>query len=97
MIEPPAAGEALPQGELILGRPPTDPEAEAALFPEHRIGWIVSKDSGGRAGAKIVAARRLGLPVVLVERPEPPAGPTVATVEGALDWIEKTVFAAQSD
>jgi precorrin-6A/cobalt-precorrin-6A reductase len=92
MIEPPAAGEKLPTGELILGRPPTDAEAEIALFNEHRIEWIVSKDSGGRAGAKIEAARRLKLPVVLVERPTPPAGATVETVDAAIDWIEQTLF-----
>lgn len=91
MIEPPAAGEPLPKGELILGRPPTDPDAEVALLTKHRIGWIVSKDSGGRAVAKIIAARRLGLPVVLVERPKPPPGPTVATVDAVIDWIEATL------
>ena len=79
MIEPPAAGDVLPAGELILGRPPTDPEAEVAALQQHRIGWIVSKDSGGQAGAKILAARQLGLPVVLVERPPPPTGPIVET------------------
>jgi precorrin-6A/cobalt-precorrin-6A reductase len=93
MIEPPAAGEALPDGEVILGRPPVDPEAEIALLKKHRIGWIVSKDSGGRAAAKILAARRLGLPVVLIERPGPPAGPTVETVDAVLAWIETALFA----
>jgi precorrin-6A/cobalt-precorrin-6A reductase len=93
MIEPPAAGDVMPAGELILGRPPADPEAEIALLTKHAIGWIVSKDSGGTAGAKIVAARSLGLPVVLVERPPSPAGPTVATVAAAIDWIETTLFA----
>jgi precorrin-6A/cobalt-precorrin-6A reductase len=92
MIEPATAGETLPRGELILGRPPTDPDAEVALFKEHHIGWIVSKDSGGRAGAKIEAARRLGLPVVLVERPPAPEGTTVPSVDAAIDWIEKALF-----
>lgn len=92
MIEPPAADEALPQGKVILGRPPTDPEEEIALLQEHRIGWIVSKDSGGRAGAKIAAARHLGLPVMLVERPPQPPGPTVETVDQVIAWIEETLF-----
>ena len=52
----------------------------------------MSKDSGGRAGAKIDAARRLKLPVVLVERPAPPPGATVETVDAAIDWIETTLF-----
>ena len=68
--------------------PPADPEAEIALLRKHDIGWIVSKDSGGQAGAKIVAARRLGIPVVLVDRPPAPAGPTVATVGEVMAWIE---------
>jgi precorrin-6A/cobalt-precorrin-6A reductase len=92
MIEPPAAGEKLPKGELILGRPPADSESEIALFKEKRIEWIVSKDSGGGAGAKILAARKLTLPVVLVERPTPPSGTSVATVDAAIEWIEKILF-----
>jgi precorrin-6A/cobalt-precorrin-6A reductase len=91
MIEPPS-GEALPAGEVILGRPPADPEAEAALLRKHAIGWIVSKDSGGQAGAKIIAARRLGLPVVLIERPPHPAGPTVTTVDDAVAWINENAL-----
>ena len=92
MIEPPGAGDVMPAGELILGRPPADPEMEIALLRRHAIGWIVSKDSGGQAGAKILAARRLGLRVVLVERPRPPAGPTVENVESVIEWIERTLF-----
>jgi precorrin-6A/cobalt-precorrin-6A reductase len=92
MIEPPAAGEKLPPGEVILGRPPTDPEAEVKLLTKHRIGWIVSKDSGGQAAAKVTAARRLGLPVVLVERPKPPAGDIVPSVDAVGDWIDRTLF-----
>jgi precorrin-6A/cobalt-precorrin-6A reductase len=92
MIEPPPAGEVLPKGEVVIGRPPTDPEEEVKLLTEHNIGWIVSKDSGGRAGAKILAARKLGLPVVLVERPEQPAGETVESVDAAQAWIERTLF-----
>jgi precorrin-6A/cobalt-precorrin-6A reductase len=93
MIEPPAAGDVLPAGEVVLGRPPAEPEAEMALLDRHGIGWIVSKDSGGRAAAKIEAARRLALPVVLIQRPPPPPGPIVATVEDALAWIEANLFA----
>lgn len=93
MIEPPAAGDPLPKGEVILGRPPTDPEVEAELLTRHRIEWIVSKDSGGRAAAKIVAARRLAIPVILVERPPPPRGATVPTVDEVLHWIDAKLLA----
>jgi len=93
MIEPPA-GEILPAGEVILGRPPKDADAEVALLKQHAIGWIVSKDSGGQAGAKIAAARQLGLPVVLIERPRPPDGPIVASVDDAVAWIKENVLKA---
>jgi precorrin-6A/cobalt-precorrin-6A reductase len=96
MIEAPPAGERLPNGEIIFGRPPADPQAEVALLEAHRIGWVVSKDSGGGAGAKIVAARRLGLPVVLVERPPQPSGPAVASVDDAIAWLSATLFGGAS-
>ena len=92
VIEPPAAGDLLPAGKLILGRPPSEVESEVALFKEHAIGWIVSKDSGGQAGAKIFAARQLALPVVLIERPPPPHGPIVTTIDAAIAWMEQAMF-----
>jgi len=95
MIEPPAANDEMPNGELVLGRPPADPRSEVELLQKHRIGWIVSKDSGGQAAAKIVAARQLELPVVLVERPSPPEGPIVESVDAALAWIEATLLSRQ--
>lgn len=94
MIEPPAAGEIFPRGEVILGRPPADPQAEIDLLTRHRIGWIVSKDSGGQAGAKIIAARMLRLPVVLVERPEAPGGTLVENIDQASGWLAATLFSS---
>jgi precorrin-6A/cobalt-precorrin-6A reductase len=92
MIEPPTAGEKLPAGEVILGRPPTDPQEEIDLLLRHKIGWIVSKDSGGQAAAKIAAARQLQLPVILIERPPPPPGGTLPTVESVLAWVDQELF-----
>ncbi|MBD0310171.1 MAG: precorrin-6A/cobalt-precorrin-6A reductase, partial [Microcoleus sp. T1-bin1] len=49
------------------------------------IDTIVSKNSGGEATyAKIVAARELGIPVVMVQRPQIPDVDRVANVEGAI-------------
>jgi precorrin-6A/cobalt-precorrin-6A reductase len=53
---------------------------------------VVSKDSGGRAAAKIEAASRLGLPVVLVARPPQPGGPTVHNVDEAVAWLEAALW-----
>jgi len=53
---------------------------------------VVAKDSGGPAGAKIEAAAQRGLKIVLIARPDPPPGPLVADVEGAIAWLEETLF-----
>jgi precorrin-6A/cobalt-precorrin-6A reductase len=55
---------------------------------EHQIDTIVSKNSGGDATyAKIIAARELGIRVVMVKRPVTPAGEQVRDVESAVAWL----------
>ncbi len=92
MIEAPTPGETMPRGEVILGHPAREPEAEVALLREHDIGWVVSKDSGGRASAKIEAARRLGLPVILISRPDLPDVATAAHIDDVIEWLEDELF-----
>jgi precorrin-6A/cobalt-precorrin-6A reductase len=57
---------------------------------EQQIDVLVTKDSGGQLTiAKLIAARTLGVRVIMVDRPPPPpAVQTVETVEDALRWIE---------
>ena len=74
---------------VILDRGPFAERDEEALLIEHGIDAIVTKNSGGTAtAAKLAAARALGLPVVMVERPPNPPGPLVDTVEAALAWLD---------
>jgi precorrin-6A/cobalt-precorrin-6A reductase len=56
---------------------------------DHGVDVVVTKDSGGHmTEAKLLAARRLALPVVLVRRPPLPAGvEVVTTVDDAVRWI----------
>lgn len=89
-INPPVA--PLPNGRFLQARGPFDLASEEALLREHRIDVVVSRQSGGTgAGAKIAAARRLGLPVVMIERPPPPPPPHVATIPDAVAWLERQV------
>lgn len=75
MIDPPAGPLPFADFELICGAPAADPRAEAALFKAHAVTHLVCRNSGGAAGyGKIVAARQLRLPVLLIARPQAAAG-----------------------
>lgn len=93
VIDPPDSSFPLPGG-WVVGRPPFDRAAEAALFRSLGVTHVVAKDAGGAEGrGKLDAARDLGLPVLLLRRPSPPAGmATVRTVEEALDWAAALPF-----
>lgn len=65
----------LPRHRVILGRGPFTFEAEEKLLREETIDVVVTKNSGGEAAfAKIRAARRLGVPVIIVARPRQASG-----------------------
>ena len=86
-IESPDVPDGL-HGEVLLARPPFTVEAERALLTTHRIDVLVTKDSGASATeAKLVAARNVGVPVVMVDRPPAPPGPMVESVPAALVWL----------
>jgi precorrin-6A/cobalt-precorrin-6A reductase len=87
-VDPPT-GATPPRMTLLLARGPYVVAAERALMVEHGVTVLVTKDSGGEmTAAKLTAARELGLPVIVVDRPPIPAGPpTVATVESAYGWL----------
>ena len=88
-IEPP--GQPMPtHHELLLDRGPFTVPEELQLFRRHAIGVLVTKDSGGAMTvAKMVAARELRLPVVMVRRPPLPAGVQVVdAVDKAVAWVD---------
>lgn len=69
MVDPPDKPLGFARHDIVTAKPSSDPAEEAALFRAHAITHIVSRNSGGDgAYAKIVAARMMGLPVVMVGR-----------------------------
>lgn len=88
-VDPPD-GPAPPRMTLILDRGPYTVDGESALMRAHRVGLLVTKNSGGpMTAAKLTAARDLGVQVVMVDRPPLPPGSTaVPTVAGALGWLK---------
>ncbi|HEX8080165.1 MAG TPA: cobalt-precorrin-6A reductase [Jatrophihabitans sp.] len=78
--------------QLLLARGPFSVTQEIALMREHRIQVLVTKDSGGPlTEAKLVAARELGLPVLMIQRPPLPDIAAVPTVPAARDWVTALV------
>jgi len=85
-VEPPLA---VPNARYIIARGPFEEDQERALLLAHAIDVIVAKNSGGRATyGKIVAARQLGIPVLLLRRPPELEVPAVATVSAAIAWLD---------
>ncbi|EJC85681.1 precorrin-6x reductase [Rhizobium leguminosarum bv. trifolii WSM2297] len=91
-VEPPLA---LDHVDYVLDRGPFTLEGECALLQQHHIDVIIAKNSGGAATyAKIEAARRLGIEVMMVARAPASAVKTVDTVEAALAVIDHLVSPA---
>ncbi|WP_458790707.1 cobalt-precorrin-6A reductase [Yoonia sp. MH D7] len=86
-IGPPTASFPFEGGEFLIGRPPFPVEREMSVFEALGVEWIVVKNAGGEASAtKLVAARRLGIPVLMIARPKMPDAPRVDTAEAAVSW-----------
>ncbi|MEM9429750.1 MAG: precorrin-6A/cobalt-precorrin-6A reductase [Pseudomonadota bacterium] len=86
----------LPRHVSLLETPPSHSRAdEVETLRRLGITHLVARNAGGRLGrAKIDAARSLGLPVIMIDRPPPPAMPSVPTVEAALTWLAATIDGA---
>ena len=80
MIEPPGI-EVPERWRIVLARPPFSLEDEVRLMRDAEVSVLVSKNAGGAGRAKLDAARALGLPVVMIERPAQRAGTVSATIE----------------
>jgi precorrin-6A/cobalt-precorrin-6A reductase len=87
-IDPPDL--ELPNSKVLLDRGPFSLEQERQLLRDYQIQAIVSKNSGGDATyAKIIAARELGIPIVMVQRPAMPEGEKVTSIKEAIAWLNQ--------
>ena len=79
--------------EVVLARGPFSFDDELALLRQHGIEVLVTKNVGGNEmDARLVAARAVGIPVVMVDRPPLPTSiHTVSEVDAAMDWIGENV------
>ncbi|WP_242128339.1 cobalt-precorrin-6A reductase [Sphingobium sp. Sx8-8] len=87
-VDAPDQAPALPRHSLIVDRGPFTVDGDMGLMREHGIELIVSKNAGGDgAEAKLTAARRLGLSVLMIDRPPCPAARVTHEVGEVLDWL----------
>ncbi|MCW2495220.1 cobalt-precorrin-6A reductase [Jatrophihabitans sp.] len=87
-VDPPETAMP-PHTTVLLARGPYRVDDETALLHEHAVSLLITKDSGGAmTAAKLSAARALGVPVVVVDRPPlPPGVEAVDTVDAAARWV----------
>ena len=88
LVDAPDAALPVPNAEVILDRGPFTIESDMALMLAHAITHIVAKNSGGTGAlAKLEAARRLHLPVILIARPAIANRPMARTPTAVMDWL----------
>ncbi|KRR20774.1 MULTISPECIES: cobalt-precorrin-6A reductase [Bradyrhizobium] len=87
-VDPPAGPLPLPDADVIVSRGPFTLAGELEMMRSRGIEWIVARNSGGTgARAKIDAARELGLPVVMLSRPQLPDRPRAESVAEVMEWL----------
>ena len=88
LVDQPEVPPAQPNHTVVVARGPFDVAGDRALMQEHGIELVVCKNAGGvGAEAKLTVARELGVPVIMIDRPNLPPRPEVATVDAVLEWI----------
>jgi len=81
---------APPNGLIRTMRGPFDVAGEIAELTAQGIDMLVVHNAGGQGGwPKLGAAREMGIPVILIERPILPAMEMVETVNEALTWAKR--------
>lgn len=80
---------SLPNCDVVVARGPFSEENDRALLQRLGIELVVSKNAGGTgARAKLDAARALGVPVLMIDRPALPQRTELSNVAQVLDWLD---------
>ncbi len=88
-VDAPDRPPGLPRHHLVVDRGPFDVEGDQRLMATHGVEIIVCKNAGGTgASAKLQAARALGLPVIMIDRPILPARREVHAVADVVRWLD---------
>ncbi|SEN18973.1 cobalt-precorrin-6A reductase [Halomonas caseinilytica] len=88
LVDRPDSPPPLPYHTVTVDRGPFTLEGDLALLREHGIERLVCKNAGGTGAAtKLVAARKLGLPVVMIDRPALPPRREAHTIQETLHWL----------
>ncbi|WP_323009739.1 cobalt-precorrin-6A reductase [Paracoccus sp. (in: a-proteobacteria)] len=82
------AAHPLHDATLIVSRGPFTIAGDVALMRRHAISHVVAKNAGGAAAeAKLAAARELGLPVIMIDRPALPLRRVTAAPAEVMNWL----------
>jgi len=88
LVDPPQSPPPFPDHHVLVSRGPFTAADDRALMETHGIDLIVSKNAGGTgAYAKIEAARTLGLPVIMIDRPAIPDRAEAYSVGEVMAWL----------
>jgi precorrin-6A/cobalt-precorrin-6A reductase len=88
LVDPPQGALPLPNTSVVIARGPFDVASDTALMHAHNVTHIVSKNAGGSgAQAKLAAARALGLPVILTDRPVLPGKHVAQNQRDVMAWL----------
>jgi precorrin-6A/cobalt-precorrin-6A reductase len=90
-IEEPIRPIPLTKHNIVLARGPFNEAQEQTLLTKFHIDVLVSKNSGGALAAKLYAAHKLGIPIIVIEQPSLPVGKVTHTIEKTLEWLIEKV------
>jgi precorrin-6A/cobalt-precorrin-6A reductase len=88
LADAPDAALPLPYASVVVSRGPFTLQGDRDLLRSRDIEWIVARNAGGSGAlAKIEAARQLGLPVIMIARPQLPDRPSTESLGEVLGFL----------